>query len=153
MSKAYEVNFDGLVGPTHNYSRLSFGNVASTGNQNAVSNPKLAAKQGLEKMKALHDMGFKQGVLAPHERPDVASLRRLGFGGTDAEVIARAAKEATAILAAASSASGKRWSSSLVSWMPTTSGAKAASHCSRCGRRTLSELTFQLAIFIFSDLT
>lgn len=105
MSKAYEVNFDGLVGPTHNYSGLSFGNVASTGNQNAVSNPKLAAKQGLEKMKALHDMGFKQGVLAPHERPDVASLRRLGFGGTDAEVIARAAKEAPAILAAASSAS------------------------------------------------
>jgi len=105
MSQAFEVNFDGLVGPTHNYSGLSFGNVASTGNQNAASNPRLAAKQGLAKMKALHDLGFKQGVLAPHERPDVASLRRLGFGGSDAEVIARAAKEAPAILAAATSAS------------------------------------------------
>nr|WP_083860659.1 N-succinylarginine dihydrolase [Chromobacterium sp. IRSSSOUMB001] len=102
---AYEVNFDGLVGPTHNYSGLSFGNVASTSNVSAVSNPKLAAKQGLAKMKALHDLGFKQGVLAPHERPDVASLRLLGFAGSDAEVVARAAKEAPAILAAASSAS------------------------------------------------
>lgn len=102
---AYEVNFDGLVGPTHNYSGLSFGNVASTSNVSAASNPKLAAKQGLAKMKALHDLGFKQGVLAPHERPDVASLRLLGFGGSDAEVVARAAKEAPAILAAASSAS------------------------------------------------
>nr|WP_294864978.1 N-succinylarginine dihydrolase [uncultured Pseudogulbenkiania sp.] len=105
MSNAFEVNFDGLVGPTHNYSGLSYGNVASTGNQNAVSNPRLAAKQGLAKMKALHDLGFKQGVLAPHERPDVASLRLLGFGGSDAQVIERAAKEAPAILAAASSAS------------------------------------------------
>ena len=105
MSNAFEVNFDGLVGPTHNYSGLSYGNVASTGNQNAASNPKLAAKQGLAKMKALHDLGFKQGVLAPHARPDVASLRLLGFGGTDAQVIARAAKEAPAILAAATSAS------------------------------------------------
>ena len=26
---AYEVNFDGLVGPTHNYAGLSYGNVAS----------------------------------------------------------------------------------------------------------------------------
>ncbi|MEO0880772.1 MAG: N-succinylarginine dihydrolase, partial [Pseudomonadota bacterium] len=24
-----EVNFDGLIGPTHNYAGLSFGNVAS----------------------------------------------------------------------------------------------------------------------------
>ena len=80
---AHEVTFDGLVGPTQNYSGLSFGNVASTNNGRAASNPRLAAKQGLAKMKALHDLGFKQGVLAPHERPDVASLRRLGFSGSD----------------------------------------------------------------------
>ncbi len=28
--KGYEVNFDGLVGPTHHYAGLSFGNEAST---------------------------------------------------------------------------------------------------------------------------
>ncbi len=48
----YEINFDGLVGPTHHYAGLSFGNEASTKNQNNLSNPKLAAKQGLLKMKA-----------------------------------------------------------------------------------------------------
>lgn len=47
--KAYEVNFDGLVGLTHHYAGLSFGNVASTSNQNMESNPKLAAQQGLLK--------------------------------------------------------------------------------------------------------
>ncbi|MEW9898511.1 N-succinylarginine dihydrolase [Chitinivorax sp. PXF-14] len=102
---AFEANFDGLVGPTHNYAGLSYGNVASTSNEKAASNPKLAAKQGLQKMKALHDLGFKQGVLAPHERPSVAHLRGLGFSGTDAEVIRQAAKQAPAILAAVSSAS------------------------------------------------
>ena len=73
--KQFEVNFDGLVGPTHNYAGLSFGNVASLNNANAVSSPKQAAKQGLLKMKALSDMGMMQGVLAPQERPDIAALR------------------------------------------------------------------------------
>jgi succinylarginine dihydrolase len=102
---AHEFNFDGLVGPTHNYSGLSFGNIASKNNQGAVANPKLAALQGLAKMKALHDRGFKQGVLAPHERPSVAALRALGFGGTDAAVIQQAAKHAPMILSSAASAS------------------------------------------------
>lgn len=77
--KSYEVNFDGLVGPTHNYGGLSYGNVASQSNSQQASNPREAARQGLAKMKALVDMGFKQGVLAPQERPDVAALRRLAL--------------------------------------------------------------------------
>ena len=51
MSRAFEVNFDGLVGPTHNYAGLSYGNVASMKNKLSVSNPRAAALQGLEKMK------------------------------------------------------------------------------------------------------
>jgi len=105
MNKANEANFDGLVGPTHNYSGLSFGNVASLNNVDRPSNPKEAAKQGLTKMKALADLGFIQGVLAPHERPHIPSLRRLGFSGSDAQVLQQAAKKAPNILAAASSAS------------------------------------------------
>ncbi|MFJ2980978.1 MULTISPECIES: N-succinylarginine dihydrolase [unclassified Pseudomonas] len=103
--KSYEVNFDGLVGPTHNYGGLSYGNVASQSNSQQASNPREAARQGLAKMKALADMGFQQGVLAPQERPDVAALRRLGFSGSDAEVIQRAAKEAMPLLVASCSAS------------------------------------------------
>ena len=88
--KSYEVNFDGLVGLTHNYGGLSYGNVASQSNSQQCSNPKEAALQGLAKMKALMDMGFQQGVLAPQERPDVAALRRfLGVGGLLAVALGR----------------------------------------------------------------
>eukprot|EP01132_Coremiostelium_polycephalum_P021949 gene21949-26053_t len=103
--KSCEVNFDGLVGPTHNYGGLSYGNVASQSNSQQSSNPKEAALQGLAKMKALMEMGFVQGVLAPQERPDVAALRNLGFAGTDAQVIQQAAKQAMPLLVASCSAS------------------------------------------------
>ena len=59
---AWEVNFDGLVGLTHHYAGLSFGNEASTRHRFQVSNPRLAAKQGLLKMKALADAGFPQAA-------------------------------------------------------------------------------------------
>ncbi len=102
---AYEVNFDGLVGLTHNYAGLSFGNVASTSHKNAVSNPKLAALQGLSKMKTLSDMGFKQGVLPPQDRPCIKTLRQLGFSGSDYDVIYHAAQTNPAMFSAMSSAS------------------------------------------------
>ncbi|AYC32300.1 N-succinylarginine dihydrolase [Pseudomonas cavernae] len=125
--KAYEVNFDGLVGPTHNYGGLSYGNVASQSNSQVASNPKEAAKQGLAKMKALMDMGFKQGVLAPQERPDVIALRSLGFSGTDAQVIERAAKEAAPLLAACSSASSM-WTANACTVSPSADTADGRVH-------------------------
>ena len=103
--KTREVNFDGLVGLTHHYAGLSFGNEASTKHQFRVSNPKLAAKQGLLKMKALADAGFAQGVIAPQERPNIPLLRQLGFSGTDAQIVERVAKQAPQLLSAVSSAS------------------------------------------------
>lgn len=102
---AFEMNLDGLVGPTHNYAGLSYGNIASLSNVSEASNPKEAAKQGLRKMKALADRGFRQGILLPHERPAIWVLRELGFGGTDAEVLAKVAKSNPEILGAVSSAS------------------------------------------------
>jgi len=102
---AVEANFDGLVGLTHHYAGLSFGNEASTRNQLQPSNPRLAAKQGLLKMKALADMGYLQGVIPPHERPNIGALRQLGFSGSDEQVLAHAGKTAPGLLSAASSAS------------------------------------------------
>src|SRR2546426_1031973 len=102
--QAVEANFDGLVGPTHNYAGLAVGNLASERNQRAVSNPKLAALQGLAKMKALADRGYAQGVLPPQERPDIATLRHLGYGGSEANVLAQAAHNTPQVLAACSSA-------------------------------------------------
>lgn len=85
-----EYNFDGLVGTTHNYGGLSVGNVASMTNEGNVSNPRAAALQGLSKMRALRDLGVGQAVLPPHERPRLSVLRKLGFVGSDEEVLARA---------------------------------------------------------------
>lgn len=79
MRKTTEVNFDGLVGNTHNYAGLSFGNVASGHNKGLVSSPKAAALQGLAKMKAVSDLGLVQGVLPPHIRPYLPFLRQIGF--------------------------------------------------------------------------
>jgi len=44
-----EVNFDGLIGPTHHYGGLASGNLASSRNALRKSNPREAALQGLEK--------------------------------------------------------------------------------------------------------
>lgn len=115
---AFEANFDGLVGPTHNYSGLSFGNIASDKNQTQASNPKQAALQGLTKMKALHDLGLIQGVLAPQERPDVQTLRRLGFSGSDANVLSQAAQYSPRVLAACCSASSM-WTANAATVSPS----------------------------------
>jgi succinylarginine dihydrolase len=125
--KSCEVNFDGLVGPTHNYGGLSYGNVASQNNCQQASNPREAALQGLAKMKALMEMGFTQGVLAPQERPDVAGLRRLGFSGSDAEVIERAAKESMPLLAASCSASSM-WVANAATVSPSADTADGRVH-------------------------
>ncbi|PPC78038.1 N-succinylarginine dihydrolase [Pokkaliibacter plantistimulans] len=125
--RAFEANFDGLVGPTHNYAGLSFGNVASMGNEAAPSNPKEAAKQGLQKMKALADLGLYQGVLAPQERPDVHTLRKLGFSGSDAEVLAQAARQAPKVLAAVSSASSM-WTANAATVSPSADTADGRVH-------------------------
>lgn len=91
MKKALEVNFDGLVGNTHNYAGLSFGNVASHSHKGQVSSPKLAALQGLAKMKSLVDMGLVQGILPPHIRPFIPFLRRIGFSGKPETVLEQVA--------------------------------------------------------------
>ncbi len=125
--KFFEANFDGLVGPTHNYAGLSIGNVASLNNAKNISSPKQAAKQGLQKMKSLSGLGLIQGVLAPQERPDVYTLRRLGFTGTDSEVISKAAKQAPAVLKAVCSASSM-WTANAATISPSADTADGKIH-------------------------
>lgn len=104
MSQAIEMNFDGIIGPTHNYSGLSYGNTASMDHGKMVSNPKKAALQGLAKMKTLMSLGIKQGVLPPQERPFIPILHSLGFSGTDAEILQKAWKIDPKLLLSCSSA-------------------------------------------------
>lgn len=124
---AREFNFDGLVGPTHNYSGLSFGNLASKGNQGEAANPRAAALQGLAKMHALAARGFAQAVLPPHERPNITALRRLGFSGTEPAVIAQAAREAPALLSACASASAM-WTANAATVSPAADTADGRVH-------------------------
>jgi succinylarginine dihydrolase len=72
-----EINFDGIVGPSHNYAGLSPGNLAATANAGAVSHPRAAALQGIAKMRANLELGLTQGILLPHARPDHDWLARL----------------------------------------------------------------------------
>ena len=115
---AIEVNFDGLIGNTHNYAGLSLGNLASADNAMKISQPKLAAKQGLQKMKCLHDLGMKQGFFIPQERPHIPSLRQLGFSGKDADIIANVAKRAPHLLTATYSASSM-WAANAATVSPS----------------------------------
>jgi succinylarginine dihydrolase len=118
MQSTAELNLDGLVGPTHNYAGLSYGNLASMGHGGKVSNPRAAALQGLAKMRLLADLGLVQGVLPPQERPDVGALRALGFSGSDARVLGRAAREAPELLAACASASSM-WAANAATVSPS----------------------------------
>ncbi|MFW5400695.1 N-succinylarginine dihydrolase [Yersinia sp. 1252 StPb PI] len=123
----YEVNFDGLVGLTHHYAGLSFGNEASTAHQNSISNPRLAARQGLLKMKALADLGYKQGILPPQERPAIGVLRQLGFSGSDEQVLSEVARKSPRLLSAVSSASSM-WTANAATVSPAADSADGRVH-------------------------
>ncbi|MEO5640990.1 MAG: N-succinylarginine dihydrolase [Sphingomicrobium sp.] len=73
-----EINFDGIIGPSHNYGGLSLGNLAATKNAGAVSQPRAAALQGLDKMRANLALGLAQGLFVPPPRPARAWLAELG---------------------------------------------------------------------------
>jgi len=154
--QAFEVNFDGLVGPTHNYAGLSVGNVASLKNAAQSSSPKQGALQGLTKMKALADLGLKQAVLPPLERPDVKVLRQLGFRGSDAEVMIQAAKQAPAIYAATCSASSM-WTANACTVSPSADTADSRVHFTAANlsnkfhRSIESPTTSKVLEAIFSD--
>ncbi|WP_426189937.1 N-succinylarginine dihydrolase [Massilia sp. DWR3-1-1] len=127
MTIAREFNFDGLVGPSHNYAGLSFGNVASFSNVKSASNPKQAALQGLAKMRTLAARGFAQAVMPPQLRPDFPMLRAIGFGGSDADVLAAACKAAPVILACAYSAA-PMWTANAATVSPSADSADGRVH-------------------------
>jgi len=99
-----EINFDGLIGPSHNYAGLSLGNLASARNAGAVSRPRAAALQGLEKMRGNIRLGLTQGLFLPQWRPDNAWLALLGTNVSHAEPHIRAAAMSASSMWAANAA-------------------------------------------------
>ena len=96
-----EINFDGIIGPSHNYAGLSLGNLASTSHRGEVSRPRAAALQGVDKMRANLALGLIQGVFVPQPRPALAWLADLATDIESAEPeIAANAMSASAMWAA-----------------------------------------------------
>lgn len=152
----YELNMDGLVGLTHNYAGLAAGNIASTHNALTRSNPQAAARQGLEKMRLLHNMGIKQGVLPPHQRPNLELLYQLGFRGTAEEQLKKAYKIAPDLLSASYSASSM-WTANAATVSPSidTQDNKthftAANLISNLHRHQEADFSQKLLHAIFAD--
>ncbi|WP_187335588.1 N-succinylarginine dihydrolase [Novosphingopyxis iocasae] len=86
-----EINFDGIVGPSHNYAGLSPGNLAATNNKGSVSHPRAAALQGVEKMRGNLRRGLPQGFFLPLDRPNRQWLDSLSTDLSTAENHIRAA--------------------------------------------------------------
>jgi succinylarginine dihydrolase len=77
-----EINFDGIVGPSHNFAGLSIGNLAATVHAGEPSHPRAAALQGLAKMRANMALKLAQGVFMPLPRPNAAWLTALAWNET-----------------------------------------------------------------------
>jgi succinylarginine dihydrolase len=80
-----EINFDGIIGPSHNYAGLSLGNLASAKNAGGVSQPRAAALQGIAKMRINLDLGLTQGFFMPLDRPHQQYLDSLGLTSETAD--------------------------------------------------------------------
>jgi succinylarginine dihydrolase len=137
-----EINFDGLVGPTHNYAGLSEGNLASARNRDTVSRPRDAALQGLEKMQRLRALGLAQGVLPPHERPHISWLRDLGFGGSDRQVWEEAWRSEP-VLARAAIAASPMWAANAATVSPSADCEDGRLHVSVANLQTMLHRTIE----------
>lgn len=92
-----EINFDGIIGPSHNYAGLSLGNIASANNAGDTSFPRAAALQGLSKMRHNLALGLVQGFLLPLPRPNGAFLSAIGANGSEDRRLLAAAWSASAM--------------------------------------------------------
>ena len=115
-----EINFDGIVGPSHNYAGLSPGNLAATRNAGAVSHPRDAALQGIAKMRAALSLGLRQGILLPHARPD----RRWLAGSGELYADAAPHRQAQALSASA------MWAANAATVSPAADTADGRCHLS-----------------------
>jgi len=121
-----EINFDGIVGPSHNYAGLSLGNMASASHKGDPSYPRAAALQGLAKMRGNMARGLAQGFLLPLPRPNDALLARLAVDGTADR----------ALLAAAWSASSM-WTANAATVSPAADTADGRCHLTPANLSTM----------------
>ena len=122
-----EINFDGIIGPSHNYAGLSFGNVASMGHGGQVSEPRAAALQGVEKMRSNLALGLAQGIFLPHPRPHRDWLARLGT----------TIEQAEPIIAANAMSASPMWAANAATVSPAPDTADSKCHLTVANLRTM----------------
>ncbi len=153
---AYELNMDGLVGPSHHYAGLSAGNLASTSNAQSTANPAAAAHQGINKMRLLHQMGIKQAVIPPQLRPNLHLLSQLGFSGSPIEKITHAFRTAPHLLSACYSSSSM-WAANAATVSPSTDTSDkrlhftAANLVTNLHRHQEADFSHELLQYLFND--
>lgn len=123
-----EINFDGIVGPSHNYAGLSLGNLASTRNAGQLSHPRAAALQGLDKMRTNLALGLAQGLLVPHPRPNHRWLEALGTS----------IAEAKPALAANAMSASAMWAANAATVSPAPDTADGRCHLTVANLRTMA---------------
>ena len=122
-----EINFDGIVGPSHNYAGLSLGNLASIRSGGHVSQPRAAALQGIDKMRANLALGLTQGIFLPHPRPDRPWLAELA---TDYE-------RADAMLAANAMSASAMWAANAATVSPAPDTGDGKCHLTVANLRSM----------------
>ena len=123
-----EINFDGLIGPTHNYAGLSFGNLAAMRNAGHVSQPRAAALQGVDKMRANLALGLAQGLFLPNARPNRAWLEQLGATIEDAD----------AVLAANAMSASSMWAANAATVSPAPDTLDGRCHLTVANLKTMA---------------
>jgi succinylarginine dihydrolase len=122
-----EINFDGIIGPSHNYAGLSFGNVASMKHAGQVSQPRAAALQGIDKMRANLALGLAQGIFLPNRRPNRDWLADLGT----------TIEECEPALAANAMSASAMWAANAATVSPATDTADGKCHLTVANLRTM----------------
>jgi succinylarginine dihydrolase len=122
-----EINFDGIIGPSHNYAGLSFGNVASMGHGGEVSEPRAAALQGIDKMRSNLALGLQQGIFVPHPRPHRQWLARVGTS----------IEEAEPLIAANAMSASPMWTANAATVSPAPDTADGKCHLTVANLRTM----------------
>lgn len=130
-----EINFDGIVGPSHNYAGLSLGNLASTRNAGEVSRPRAAALQGIAKMRANLALGLRQGIFLPHPRPHHAWLAELGT----------TIEQADPALAANAMSASAMWAANAATVSPAPDSADGHCHVTVANLRTMPHRSHEWA--------
>jgi len=123
-----EINFDGIIGPTHNYAGLSFGNLAAMRNAGHISQPRAAALQGVDKMRANLALGLAQGLFVPLARPNGGWLQRLGATMASAD----------ATLAANAMSASAMWAANAATVSPAPDTADGRCHLTVANLKTMA---------------